>query len=299
MRLEKLFDLRYIALKAERRSEKTLNHLRLAQKRFTGYLKESRLSLEAEKIGAYEIRAFSVFLDEANLTPETQSFYIRTLRALFRWGHLEGLLPTNIAEKVKPPKVPKKVVPALSEAQVKRLFEVAKGTRYPLRDHSLVVLLFDCGLRSKEVCLLDLEDINWEAQQVRVHGKGEKERVVPIGFHALKALMRYVERERPEYPGCRSVYFTGQGDRMTYECLHQMLDRLAVKAEIPRLRPHMMRHSFARAYLRNGGDVFSLQKILGHSSLEMTRRYAELDLLDVQNVHRRSSPADRLKTRRK
>lgn len=300
MQLSKLFHLRGMALRSEGVSPKTLEQLRLTEKRFIAFLSAQGEVPSAQELTSADLRAFVLHLADENLAPETQAYYVRPVRALFRWAYLEGLLPTNIAERVKAPKVPKKVIPSLSEEAVVGLLEAAKRSRNSLRDQAIVMLLFDCGLRAGELTGLDLVDVNWDFQQLRVQGKGDKERVVPIGYHTFRALRKYVAQERSKLPGANlspALFMSERGTRYTYEGLHQMLDRLAAKAGIGRVRPHVLRHTFARAYLRNGGDVFSLQKILGHSSLEMTRRYAELSVEDVKRAHQRSSPTDRLKGR--
>lgn len=128
--------------------------------------------------------------------------------------------------------------------------------------------------------------------RAKVMGKGSRERFVPLGFKARRALLKYINRYRPESL-YREIFLTQQGTPMTRNCLTMLFRRLSRRSGI-KCFPHKLRHTFAVSYLRNGGDIFTLQRILGHSSLEMVRRYVTLADGDVQRVHERASPMDRL-----
>ena len=299
MNIGELVQLRSIALRAEGRSPKTIEQLEWTRKRFMRYLESQGAIPEVSQVSATHLRGFILHLNADGLTPETQSFYIRCLRALFRWAQREELIESDPGSRVKPPKVPRKVVPAPTDETLLALIEAAKGARFALRNRAILLVLFDTGLRASEMLGLEIEDVNWESQQVRVLGKGAKERTVPVGFQAMRALTRYVHREREAPKAVRAVFVALERTPLTYNGLNLVLRRLAVRAGVAHVSAHKLRHGFARAYLRNGGDVFTLQKILGHSTLEMTRRYAELSLEDVTRAHQRSSPMDRLKARRK
>jgi site-specific recombinase XerD len=165
-----------------------------------------------------------------------------------------------------------------------------------VRDRALVLLMLDTGIRLGELVALSVGDVDLVEGRCRVMGKGSKERVVPLGGRARRAI-RTSLLARGSLSADDPLFVGRQGARLTPRALQQMVRRLARSAGVTqRCSPHVLRHSFARAFLANGGDVFSLQRILGHSpsSLQVTRRYVRLLDDDLRAVHRRVSPADRL-----
>jgi len=155
--------------------------------------------------------------------------------------------------------------------------------------------MLDAGLRISEVTGLRTADLNLEAGWLKVLGKGSKERIVPFGAAAQRALWRYAHHYRPEPLG-PDVYFflTLDGRPLGTSGLTSTVKRIATRSGVPRLHPHLCRHTFATRYLINGGDVFSLQQILGHTTLEMVRRYVNLASAHVAVQHRKFSPMDQI-----
>ena len=143
---------------------------------------------------------------------------------------------------------------------------------------------------------LKLSDAHIEQGYLKVMGKGARERVVPIGVSAQRSLLRHLYYLRPEplRPDVDSFFLTAEGRPLTVGCVQLMLKRVGRASGMSRLHAHLCRHTFATSYLMNGGDVFSLQQILGHSSLEMVRRYVTLASAQVTVQHRKFSPMDRM-----
>jgi integrase/recombinase XerD len=165
-----------------------------------------------------------------------------------------------------------------------------------MRDRAIIPTLVDCGLRVSELIGLKAADINWTDQTMVVLGKGNNERSIPFGRTARSAMLTYQQR-RGDITNTCEFFLTCYGDGMSRLAINRTLKTLAATAKITgvRVSPHTFRHTFAVMYLRNGGDVFSLQKLLGHTDLTMTRRYAELSQMDVVAKHRQFSPADAIK----
>ena len=159
--------------------------------------------------------------------------------------------------------------------------------------------MLDTGLRVNELINLMMDNVWLEEGLIKVLGKGNKERLVPIGKQIRKLLWRYITRYRPEpaRPNLNNLFLNRDGRPLTKNRVDSLMKRYGKMAGLTGIRcsPHTLRHTFAINYLRNEGDVFSLQKILGHSSLEMTRRYCELANVDVKKVHATASPVDNLK----
>lgn len=162
------------------------------------------------------------------------------------------------------------------------------------------MLLLDTGLRIGELVSLKMEDVHMGKGFVKVMGKGKKERIVPIGNNAQKALQRYLfrYRTRPAHAGIENVFLSIHGTALTDNSMKLMFARLGQRSGVQRLHAHPCRHTFATRFLVNGGDVFTLQQILGHSTSEMVRHYVNLAASDVIMKHQRCSPLDRLNLRK-
>ncbi len=180
----------------------------------------------------------------------------------------------------------------------RRPFQMARATA--VRDKAILLVLLDTGLRAAELCALTVGDVDLQSGEVRVRrGKGGRGRLVYLGAAARRAVWRYLlERGRPtgEAPlFCgRDPAWPGRDGRfpLTPDALLRLLKRLGERAGVVGVHPHRFRHTFATEYLRNGGDVLTLQRLLGHRSLAMVQRYAEIAGADLQRAHEKASPAD-------
>jgi len=244
------------------------------------------------------------------LTPErdqplstyTVNCYARSLRVFFSWLFSEGIIATHPFEKVRIPRPTRKIITTFSTAQLQALISVINlSTPVGQRNLAMLLLMLDSGMRVSELCGIELGDLRLEEGIVKVLGKGNKERLIPIGRQVQKMLWHYINRFRPEpvRPQCTLLFLTDQGYPLHRERVGEVFTRYGILAGIQGVRcsPHTFRHTSAVSFLRNGGDVFSLQRLLGHSSLEMTRRYSEMADIDVQKAHRRASPVDNLDMR--
>jgi integrase/recombinase XerD len=196
---------------------------------------------------------------------------------------------------VEHPRQKQPIIPTFTLDQITAMLATCSAKTFiDQRDRAIIVLLFDSGLRVSELCGLTMDAINWSEQTMLILGKGNKERLVPFGAMAKQAMLSSMARRGD----LATAYFftTGYGDQLSRRRALEIIQTRGTTAGVKgvRLSPHTIRHTFAVNYLRNGGDVFSLQKMLGHSDLAMTRRYAELSQNDVQAKHRLYSPADSL-----
>jgi integrase/recombinase XerD len=186
-------------------------------------------------------------------------------------------------------KVPELVLPTFTEQQIRLLLSWRPKGKYQLRLHLLTLFLLDTGCRISEVLTLKVRDIDFDNLLVTLDGKGRKQRVVPFSFELRKALSRYCKEANrtPDSLLIANRTQTGLGRRVVLRDVKLLCLRLGF---VPPCRTlHAFRHTFALNYLRRGGSVFHLQKVLGHSSLDMTRRYANLVTADLQAVHERLS----------
>ena len=239
-----------------------------------------------DAITAAELRAWLLEL-RSSLAPESIAGYVRGLKAFGNWCVAEELAAAPGFRALRRPHVPRRLIAPFSDAELRSLLALADE-----RERALVLLLFDTGLRLSELVSLRVGDVRPDGT-LHVVGKGAKERIVPLGTTARRALVRYLgTRARAS---ATDPLFTGRQGALSQRGTQQAIARLGRRAGVgTRCSPHTFRHTFARGYLVNGGDVFSLQQILGHATLDMVRRYVTLSEADLVARHRAASPADRL-----
>lgn len=186
------------------------------------------------------------------------------------------IISVNIPERFRLPKAQRKKIDVLTDSEIERLFSCLKGRDFhSVRNYCIVALMLDSGLRLNEVVTLRRDKIHIAEGYAIVNGKGNKERFVPLGLNSKKALFRYCSifpNGNIETP----LFVKDTLIPISQSTVKQLFRRLKVQADIPRLHPHLLRHSFATRYLENGGDIYSLQLILGHTSLEMVKKYVHL-----------------------
>jgi site-specific recombinase XerD len=311
--LIELFDGYRLSSLSEGKSINTVKIVEASVKYLSRFLDDNNFSCGVMDIGVDEIRQFAVYLRQqpkfANhrfthpqnkgLSGHTINGYMRGLRAFWSWLKSEDFIQINPFDSVKIPKAPHKVIPTFTEEQLIDLFasiDVATAAGY--RNYTIILMLLDTGIRCSELNSLKLTDVNLESRSIKVWGKGAKERVVPIGAKLQKALWKYLNHYRPEpaTPRYDNVFLTSDGHPLTKDRLEAIIEYYGKKAGITgvRVSPHTFRHTMAITFLRNGGDVFSLQRILGHSQLDVVRMYVNLAQSDISEAHRKSSPADNL-----
>jgi site-specific recombinase XerD len=222
---------------------------------------------------------------------------VQALNAWLRWLYGEGHVPSLI--KIPLLKVEKLLPPALTEADMRKLLAYRPNGTNELRAWTLAVLILDCGLRLDEARFLRIEDINLDSCVLKVFGKGRKERLVPFSPTARKFLWLYGKSRYAPALGSLAgrsglLFISRTGTPVSKRNAQRDVAALGEKAGLSmRLHPHLLRHTFATFYIRNGGDVCRLQRILGHTTLEMTMRYVQLQTADLSEAHPHLSPVSR------
>ena len=231
----------------------------------------------------------------AKLSAQSIDTYCRGIRAFFAFLKREGFIGTNTLAKVTIPKTPEVVIPTFSEQEIAKLLAQPNlKTNEGYRDYCILLTLIDTAVRLSGLAKLKTEDIDFEQNLFRAMGKGQKERFVPFGRRVAKALMRYQMKCRPEPIGTDLFWLRHDGRPLLAKRIEKLISAYGKKAGLKRCYAHKLRHTSSVMYLRNGGDVFSLQKKLGHRSLVMTRHYSNLADSDVRAQHLRYGVADRL-----
>ena len=222
---------------------------------------------------------------------------IRIIRTFGNWLKKRGYTETHLFQDLELPRLKKKVVEVLTADEIQAILQCIKqDCTLGVRDYALVVLALDTGIRQGEMSGLRMRGLNLDAGQMKVLGKGEKERFVPFGVVAQDALRRYIDIYRPEpyYPGDDFVFLSNVQTRLTGNGIVQLMGRISRRSGVSRLHCHLLRHTFSVNYLINGGDIVTLQMILGHEDMETTRIYLQLAQSHVVFQHKRFSPMDNL-----
>ena len=230
------------------------------------------------------------------------------LSAFFTWAKAEFGIPDPM-DGVPTPKFQKTQILPFTKEHIEALLKGCENTREAktrfrrsfthkrttaTRDRALIKVLLDTGLRASELCSLLVRDYDPKTGEIRVRfGKGGKQRFVFVEKGVRRELWRYLTQRDEEGENPESPLFLGRNDKpMNKTSLRLLLNRLGRKAGVPNCHPHRFRHTFSIQFLRGGGDVFSLQKLLGHSTLDMVKHYVAIAQVDIQNAHRRASPVD-------
>lgn len=309
------------SLKAEGYSVSTVDLYRIMLNTLIAFLQDP----EVNTITSQDLTQYFAYLrydyaprrngdNQTPLSGSTLQNHWKAIRSFFKWGEEELKLDKRPDTRLKlPPNNPRVIMP-LTENEVKTLIESAEYTREARtegrqsfrmkrpsaeRDSLLILLLLDTGIRSGEASRLNIRDIDLDTGEIFISPFGSsqrktKSRVIPIGKAVKRSLWKYLrirEDTGPEDP----LFISRSGRRLTSNGIRLLLADLGEKAGVSNCHPHRLRHTFAVEYLRNDGDIFTLQMIMGHSTLEMVKRYLQLARNDTQNAHKRASPADKWK----
>jgi integrase/recombinase XerD len=244
---------------------------------------QQRAPLNAPENSARRLSSSSLYLQ------------IAALKAFYRFCESEGLLAVNLAENLSLPRRWQRLPKSLSDAEIEQLLKPAiEATPVALCNQAILELAYACGLRLSELCHVRLEQLHLDVGFVTVIGKGNKERVVPLGRIAAAALHRYLESGRPKLVTRRStaaVFLTGRGTAFARRTMWRRIKDCVKHAGIERnVTPHMLRHSFATHLLEHGADLRVIQELLGHASIGTTEIYTHVTGARLLEVHQKFHP---------
>lgn len=300
----KAVDGYFMAANARHLSPHTLSDYANTFRKITAFLEKDP---PFSRITSHDIEDF--LRSQKTVSNKTLLNYMIGLSALWHWASNEGLVPENIISKIQKPKPEKTAIAELSQADIKALLSSLdkckpygrpgkKETTHSLpvadRNRAIILLLLDTGIRATELCTLTIEDLDIRNFRMRVDGKGAKERMVPFSPRTGQVVWKYLAT-RKNNRATDPLFVTALGRPLDKDQLRKQLEHIAKRAGVSDVHPHRFRHTFAINYLRNGGDAFTLQMILGHSTMEMERHYLALAQSDLDNGHRRASPVDNWK----
>lgn len=282
----------------------TLASYRRDLDRYLGFLTEQKVE-DLTKIREPEITAFLRRLREGDeghppLGASSAARAVVAVRGFHRFAHREGLTADDPAHDVRPPTPPRRLPKALPLAEVERILDAAGagGTPLSLRDRALLELLYGTGARISEAVGLDVDDLDADSATVHLHGKGGKERIVPIGSYARDAVAAYVVRARPGLAasgrGTPALFLNARGGRLSRQSAWTVLRNAAERANVRvSVSPHTLRHSYATHLLDGGADVRVVQELLGHASVTTTQVYTLVTVEKLREIYAAAHPRAR------
>ena len=236
--------------------------------------------------------------DRPPVAPATLQRKVACLRSFYRHLRRQDMITDDPTVQLRAPKQSRKLPQVLSRDEVAKLLEAPRGTEPPaLRDRALLELMYACGLRASEAIALEIGDVDLETGILRARGKGSKERLVPIGSAASRALVAYLGRGRPRLVGDRleaRLFVNHRGAGLTRQGLYKVVQRHARAAGLEgKMSPHTLRHTFATHLLAGGCDLRSLQEMLGHADIATTQVYTHLSAERLKDVYYDAHPRAR------
>ena len=239
------------------------------------------------------IRKYLLELSETH-NPGGMHACFRPLRTMLYWIEEEEIMPTgwkNPIRRVKAPKLPTDPIEPVQIEEIHQLLKTCQSNYAGARDKAMMLGLLDTGARAKEFLNINLEDVDMATGAVMIRqGKGRKPRMVFLGRKTIRAIRGYLRYRHDNYA---ALWVSIRGERMTYAALRCLLRRRAEKIRMKSIpTPHDFRRAFALVMLRNGVDIFALQKLMGHSDLQILRRYLAQTDQDIHTAHMRGSPVD-------
>jgi integrase/recombinase XerC len=300
----------YLGVLANERgaSAHTLRAYQRELRSFAAWLK-AHGNPQVARIEHIQIRAYLGTLYERGLSKASAARALAAIRSWFKWLARAGHITQNAASLVSTPRLPKHLPRVPSIEQLNRAVDSIgeDAASWPARDKAILEMLYGCGIRNAELVSLDLDDIHWANEAVRVRGKGKKQRYVPLGAAAAGALRAYLAERQGRLSAVsdhaevstpalfvnlqlRGLKRGGQA-RLTTRSVGRIVKRIAIQRGLPSdVHPHTLRHAFGTHLLEEGADLRAIQELLGHERLSTTQRYTQLSTAQLTEVYDRTHP---------
>jgi integrase/recombinase XerD len=258
--------------------------------KLTQFLEVKGLSMTPEDVKLDTLREFLRWVTELGMMPTSQARIISGIKAFYKYLLMEDLIKKNPAELLESPKTTRKLPDTLSILDIDNMLaSIDKSKPEGMRNNAIIETMFSCGLRVSETVNLKLSEISYDEEFVKVIGKGNKERLVPIGTIALKAIKLYVDFVRSHIDvktgNVDIVFLNSRGTKLSRVMIFYIIKKLAIEAGIKKsISPHTLRHSFATALVEAGADLRAVQQMLGHESITTTEIYTHIDREYLRDV---------------
>lgn len=257
-------------------------------KQFIGYFGEKK---NVHKLNTSEIEDYIAVLSRNGLSESSISRKLSSIRNYYIFLMNEKQLENSPAHNIQSPKSSRHIPDILTYDEIRHMIMTTRDERFGIRDRAVLELMYACGLRVSEVRTIELNNIDFENGFLRVMGKREKERIVPITFKALKAIRHYIDTEPKRQKNTKSLFLSRNGNELSRMAIWNIVKKYAVKAGIEKaVHPHTFRHSFATHLLERGADLRSVQEMLGHSNIMTTEIYTHISSKYLREVYDRYHP---------
>ena len=239
------------------------------------------------------IRDYVRILSDGGMAPASISRIISSIRTYYRFLSSENILDENPVLLINNPKLPKKLPDVLSEKEISLIINaIQESSQFYQRDKAIIELLYSCGIRVTELCNLEMSNLFIDEDLIRVMGKGNKERLLPLGIRSKKYLDDYIKHSRNSHikkSGSSFVFVSRNGNQLTRAMINIILNKWTQVSGLKKsVSPHKLRHSFATHLLEGGADLRFVQALLGHSDISTTQIYTHIDkhyLKEVYKIH--------------
>lgn len=258
---------------------------------FARFLQSKNIASDLNEINDSHIRMYMGLLNTKN-SKSTIERKLASLRAFFDYLQKEKIIKSNPAKLIPTPKKEKKLPVFLSVDEMFRLIDqsVYKGVR-GIRDKAMLELMYSSGIRVGELVNLKLDSLNIEKNELKLLGKGSKQRIVPVGKKAIESLLEYLQKRELLKPKTDNVFINNRGDKISERSIGRIVKKFAQAASLSKnISPHALRHSFATHLLGSGADLRAIQDMLGHSSLSVTQKYTHTSIERIMEVYDKTHP---------
>ena len=275
-------------------SQNTLDSYRSDLEQFSSWLEKNNLNYI--KTSKKEILSYLTFLFQKGLGSKTVARKLSSLKSFFRYLVFKSIIPNDPSSEIETPKLLKSIPKSISEKEVEALLAAPdEKTDIGLRDKTMIETLYSCGLRISELTNLELLNLNLRQGVIRVIGKGQKERLVPMGDQLIGLLELYISSSRKNLLNKRHsdfLFLSTRGQRMTRQSFWHRIKHYCLDSgfEPDKISPHVLRHAFATHLLNNGADLRVVQLLLGHSDLNTTQIYTEVARQRLKRLHTEHHP---------
>jgi len=243
-----------------------------------------------------DIRSYIRYLNDKAMSANSIKRAISSIRTYYNFLSAEGKMKDNPAQLLDTPKVPQKLPNVLTIQEIDMILSIIPNNKpMSLRDLAIFEMMYSCGLRVTELCDFKTTDILWDSEMIRVQGKGDKQRFIPVGPIAHDNLNNYLNNERPSLAdkdhNVSEVFLSKNGLKLTRMMIWVLLKKWTEASGLEKeVSPHTLRHSFATHLLEGGADLRSVQEMLGHTDITTTQIYTHLDKEHLKEVHRTFHP---------
>ncbi len=270
------------------------NTVKSYKKDLEDFLKFCRIhsKLELEDISEKLIKNYIMQLNEAGLETISISRKLASMRGLFKYSYMNEYISSNPASMISNPKVKRKLPEVTTTSSILEIYKILSylDPEERFRIQIIFELLYGCALRVDELCRLNLKDLDLNSKVIRVRGKGNKIRIVPVGSQSIPIIKQYLSFRRPTVDG-DSLISNNKGNRIYSRYVYRIVNKyLSQVTEIAKKSPHILRHSAATHMLDNGADLRAVKEILGHENLSTTQIYTHVSIERLKSTYKKSHP---------